>query len=96
MLQRATPVSKQIQVDRRSSFLDKISQEVQEEKEKEKQKKMKSKFVHCSLSLFWALCVGKLKPANTITTKGKKKNPSGSANNSKNAKLAAFAFTKKS
>ena len=37
--QITTPVSKQIQVERRSSFLDKISQEVQEEKEKEKEKK---------------------------------------------------------
>ena len=39
VFQITTPVSKQIQVERRSSFLDKISQEVQEEKEKEKEKK---------------------------------------------------------
>ena len=37
-----TPVSKQIQVDRRSSFLDKISHEV-EEKEKDKRKKTANK-----------------------------------------------------
>ena len=34
-----TLASKQIQVERRASSLDKISQEVQEEKEKEKEKK---------------------------------------------------------
>ena len=36
--QIATPVSKQIKVDRRSSFLDKLCHEVEEEEEKKRKK----------------------------------------------------------